>query len=666
MKRLYLVKDSTSVCTIVIPRHPDHWTIIAAQWLSDYIQRASGAQLRLVSEDAAASGTLISLGDTDMARRAGIGVDDLKWDGCKLIAKAGVLFLLGRDNPKQLRNPFEGTDQRHPGALEAELALSNTLRGARGTCRAVVVFLERFCGVRWLLPGPEGALIPSVRDISVPADLNQTVVPAFAFSDARSPYGETTPAAVANNFRVGIAALSGGATYYWMVPAKKYFKDHPEYFALIDGKRSAEGNHLCTTNPQVRKLLLQAMMDQFDQGCELMIIGQEDGYIRCECSECEKLDNYRWDPATRSWYDFFAAEDGLRSMPCERLFLTQKWVIDALAKSHPDKQVILHCYAPTAYPSQKITDWGKNVYAELAHQEPKLIEAWKGKVAGFTGYLYWFDVQLPMGMDVHATPREVARKIRYFHEHGFIGLYQLCETNWGLQGPVFYALGKLMGDPYLEEGALVEEYCRGVFGKAAETMLEFFKVLYHRHESLFTHDQKITVAKHPPALSTADLFLLYYPPDHLNRLEATLIKAENEADTDRARGWLRLTRDHFDFAKLVTLMLIAYRTYQMEPDKTNWRNVQKRVDDFENYRMKIITYPPEHTHIWFPGHDTFCNFLTANAQRETIYYVPWEKRKREVLDAGVRGMAIGYWGPSPGYNCIKEPLTLDFSKDRPS
>jgi hypothetical protein len=35
----------------------------------------------------------------------------------------------------------------------------NPANNAKGTAKAVVTFLEDFCGVRWFLPGPEGAFV---------------------------------------------------------------------------------------------------------------------------------------------------------------------------------------------------------------------------------------------------------------------------------------------------------------------------------------------------------------------------------------------------------------------------------------------------------------------------------------------------------------------------
>src|SRR2546425_7169516 len=106
---LELVQDGQSTCTIVVPNAADPWTAKAAHWLQEYIRMVSGAELRVASEDQAPAGTLISVGHTLHAKRAGIDVRDLKWDGCKLIVKGDVLYLLGRDQAKETKdNPLVG------------------------------------------------------------------------------------------------------------------------------------------------------------------------------------------------------------------------------------------------------------------------------------------------------------------------------------------------------------------------------------------------------------------------------------------------------------------------------------------------------------------------------------------------------------------------------
>ncbi len=157
--QLFLVKESKPVATIVIPKEHDRWTETAAKWLSEYISKATGAKLDIVCEDTNPSGTLISVGHTKLAEKAGVNVSGLKWDGCKLVVKGNTLFLLGRDQ-KPVGSGWTG------GA-------------ARGTCKAVTTFLEDIVGVRWFLPVREGEFVPKTDNIAVPTDLNKTVIPSL-------------------------------------------------------------------------------------------------------------------------------------------------------------------------------------------------------------------------------------------------------------------------------------------------------------------------------------------------------------------------------------------------------------------------------------------------------------------------------------------------------
>src|SRR3990172_4104261 len=73
---LLLVKQGQPNCTVVVPKDPDIWTAKASEWLVEYIDKASGAKLSVVSEDEAPTGTLISVGHTKLAEKAGIDISD--------------------------------------------------------------------------------------------------------------------------------------------------------------------------------------------------------------------------------------------------------------------------------------------------------------------------------------------------------------------------------------------------------------------------------------------------------------------------------------------------------------------------------------------------------------------------------------------------------------
>ena len=606
---LFLVRNGKPQATIVISEKPDAWTKKAAGWLAAYVQKSTGVKLPIQSDRSLSKGTVISVGRTRLRRKQRLGIRGLKWDAVRMVVRGNTLFLFGKDQ------------------------LNLDSRGAKGTCKAVVQFLEDYVGVRWFLPTPKGELVPRNRDIAAPSDLDRTVTPAFAYISGRRPYGDGTPAAIANNFRTAINIRSyGGHSYYSWLPAETYFKDHPEYFALIDGKRTGHGNHLCSTNPEVKKILLKGIQAEFDKGYDWVQLGQEDGFRKCECAQCEALDEYTNHYEFRSGYSDWYKQ--LRDYPCERLLLLHKWIVDECRKSHPNKTVHLLVYGPTAWPSKKFDKWGDNVVAEMCVQRPNFVAAWKGKVRGMTGYVYWFDISLSRGLGIHATQREVAHTMRYLHEQGFVGLYTFPQANWGLSGPSFYILGKLAGDPFLDYTALREEYCLGIYGPmVGKTMNQFFTAL----------DDVPEVCTH------------IWLPEHVAKLEVLLRRAESQATAEREKEWLQLTRDHFEYSKLLSRMLLAYRNYKEDPDDAKWAQVKKAVGDFEDFRHKILHYPDKHIRAWFPGHDRFCNFLTAPHLGRRGYYANWLSRRKEILAKKIRGTGFG-WG-SGG---VDYPVGLDF------
>ena len=618
----YLVKDGQPTCAIVTPDKADRWTTMPAGWLRDYVKKATGVTLRIVPESKAPKGNLVAIGNARLAWRAGVDLSGLKWDGCRLAVKDKVLYL-------------RGVDDASMGAY-----------GPKGTCRAVAVFLEKFCGVRWLIPSPEGEYVPKVKTISVPRDLNITSTPAFLYARPTF-YGhpEIQPAPYANNTRVALKLRSyGGHSYYRWVPSEKLFKDHPEYSAVRTARRTPLGNHLCLANSEVRRLLLMGIRKEFDKGYDWVQLGQEDGFKVCQCPHCRALDDYNDYHVFRPGYTDYREQ--LKDYPCERLLLLHRWIAQRCLESHPTKTVHLLVYGPTTMPSRKFKKWPRNVVAEMCSRDPEIVKQWSDKVRALTGYIYIFDITLHGGLGVRATPQSIAEIYREMHAMKYVGAATcICGNNWGLEGPVYYVEAKLMGDPALDEKALVEEYCRGLFGKAAQAMMDFFELLYTKGNIRELKGDE------------ADRFLYLYPPFLLERLERFLIKAERDAETERARQWVKLSRDHFDYVKYLVRMLVAYRAYKVNPDDASWAKVRKAVRDFERWRDRVIRYDLKYARRWFPGYSRFCNFLTGKGS-SAAYYSSWWRRKAKALKEGVRGTMVGY---SVGSG-IRMPLVLDMNR----
>jgi len=581
---LELVRDGKPLATITVPDKADEYVTKAAAWIRDYVKKATGAELAIAVEGKQGAGPAISVGPTHLAAAAGVSAQGLKWDGCRLVVKGKTLFLIGRDTP--------GVGRR-------------TYLGAKGSARAAAQFLERFLGVRWLVPSPKGEVVPQRKSISVPDDLNIESTPAFAYGHGRYLYGVGTPASLANNFRTSVRIYTaGGHTWNVWVPYAKYKDTHPEYFALIGGKRSpSPNNHLCATNPEVKQLLLKGITKKFAEGFEWAQLGQSDGYRPCRCPTCEALDTYCSGPpgGKRRWEFGHASHP---DHPCERILVPHKWLIDQCRKRFPDHTVHLLVYGPTTWPSKKFDRFGDNVVAEVCGPTPEKLIAWKDRVRAMTVYVYYWGYYHPAGIGPKFGPKQIADEIRMLHEHNVIGIYYCGGgEDWGLEGPAYWTAGRLMGEPSLDHEALVKEYCDGLYGEAAATMVRFFNTLYSVLEQ--------EVPRLPGCSRAETEYATRYPPTVLARLEVLLRAAEAQAATERSKGWVRLTRDAFDYLKMNARMYALYRAYMTNKTPENLLQVKAEVDAWKAWRQKVLSYKRAYTRVWYPGWGVVARFIKA-------------------------------------------------------
>jgi hypothetical protein len=132
--------------------------------------------------------------------------------------------------------------------------------------------------------------------VAVPAS-DRREKPAFAI---RFPwYNETVLRAYPEDLRremrrfvrrnrgMGIRAVT--AHYFaTMVPPERYFAEHPEYFAEVQGRRIPHGQ-LCTSNRDVVRLAVEHWEQRFAREPDLRIgsLTPNDGGLYCTCESCE-------------------------------------------------------------------------------------------------------------------------------------------------------------------------------------------------------------------------------------------------------------------------------------------------------------------------------------------------------------------------------------------
>jgi hypothetical protein len=619
---LDLVRQGRPVATIVVSGEALPCEQAAAAALARYVKIATGAALETVTDRNVPPGTLISVGRTKLAARAGITAEGLQGDGYRIVAhlpfsatvaggapaavaEPGVLFLLGRDQAR--------TARAFPGC------------GANGTWRGTLQLLQRL-GFRWVQPTEKGFFAPELRTLSVPDDLAVTVNPQFLTAIPRMVgMGDWS---VVHGFHSAVNLYSrGGHSWCTFVPAA-YWETHPEYFRMSGGKRvKPEGDNyfLCPSNPAVQRLLAEGIRKKFDEGYDWVQLGQSDGYQPCECPACKALDK----PGEVH----------------EQVQIPHYNVIRMLQATHPDHMVHLLLYGPTVRPSAYIDRYPANVIGELAvtgsmaeaflasrtvtnydlldlgHEAG--LRAWSQRIpSGLTVYVYYFGTYHDVGLAPKCSPRRMAKEIRRFYRFNVRGIY-FCGggENWGCEGPVYYAAARLMNDPSLDWQVLLDEYCHLSFGLAAGTMRQYYELLYRQLDN--------GPFETPDGMTR---MLALYPLPVLHEMDALLAKAGAEAlGNDRASGWLRLVRLSHRHLAGIARAYHAYRQSLERPSRDEFERVKDLVLDYRALAAEIQNM----------------NVVDPDFVRD--YFPYWHVWNREVADNG-----------SVGPQKLGPPFTWDF------
>lgn len=648
---LDIVRDGQATATIVIAEDAGVFQKAAATYVRDYVQQSTGARLNIVRDSGNLGGTLISIGHNRLSEEANIRTDELKWDGCRLIVRGPVVYLIGRD-----AKPLSGI--RSAGSLRGA--------GAQGTAKAATIFVEDYVGVRWFLPTAEGIYVPARQSIRVPDDLDRTFTPSFAYTAVSIQYPRPLDN-IAMNQREAIKFRSyGGHSWYEAVPVEKYFDAHPEYFRMNEsGQRVADGNHLCTSNREVRQIVLASVRVDFDAGYDIVQLGQSDGWTACLCEECMKLDNHT------------SHETVTLDNPCRKIWDMHQWIIDQCRQSHPNKKLRVMIYGPTWAPPRDWTTLRDNVIGEIAPMTEERIAAWDGRLAGIAVWSYWWHANTLPTVFVPATPPQfLQQRLRAFRDLKAVGMVGDPQGQWGLGGPSHYVFCKLIGDVDTNVAALVDDYCQCVFGEAGWIMQRFFKLLHERMAlTIPLKEMRWSKESRGSGCTAEEAFMFLYPPKVVNQLERLLRRAEAAANSPRAKAWLKLTRDEFDGLKAVVNMFVHKRAFETAPTRERLVAVRQAVDRFESWRKSILFYPPEHTERWFPDHNELCAILLTDGRNLTsdyrdpagapsyyrFHYIgSYTRLEIEAIRAGkkrVHGRAIG---SGLGNRAIRAPITWDF------
>ncbi len=509
-----IVEEGQPRAEIVIAERPARTARLAAADLQEYIEKISGARLPIVTQP---SGKTVKLfvGRSPSTDRLGITAEGLKYGAYRLVSGDDWLVFIGDDTefvpPKiwarrggdanekgRVQKEWEAAaggpwlvpavanlmwkDRRH---LPAEVGLPDAAPrpnkreslemwtfDERGSYNAVAAFLQEL-GVRWLLPGEIGEIVPRMKAIALPR-IDRTVRPDFEIRGFHNNMGEWTCRLGARN-----PFMSWTEHGMSLFQRKEIFDAHPEWFALYGGKRDIK--HLCYSNEGLFRETLRCVRAQFDvydfEGVSVM---PPDGYVAmCQCPLCEGKD----DP-----------ERPLRGRHSNYVWGFVNRVAKEIAKTHPRKLIYNLAYNYYRLPPTNIEKLEPNVQVilcngRLAPQMPAaeqaelraLRQSWLPKTARpiqmYQNYPWTsrghykpcFAARI-IGQEINAT-KGISRG-EGIHMNVLRDTFDGSAAFNAFQ--IYFTARMYWGGKDQDAEALLDEYCRLLYGPAGDAMKAFF------------------------------------------------------------------------------------------------------------------------------------------------------------------------------------------------
>ena len=379
----------------------------------------------------------------------------------------------GHADPESFRLEF-------PERGKVVISGASPLAVRHGVCE----FLERFYGVRWLMPGEDGEVVPEgIQPVFPDRPIVMSphyLIRTFALSHGNKSHYEWA----AHNRGVFSYDFKSLPNRPWfqhnlsrLLPPEQYKVTHPEFFPVLDASGARflpeDGYHIywqyCFTAPGLREALTEAIQASFQMHPEFytVALGVNDGGRFCRCENCMKVDG----PA------------GKDSMNHDRRALAYLECMDA---------VVRQCFAPgrtfgfLAYHQLRTPPEGRVFHpslipfltyektywsnASLMREDQELTAAWNRCCGscGWYDYLFYRNFLIPK-ISLKALPSALkwgaANHVKYYYAEAFPA------DDWHT-GPMMWLILKLTWDSSLDVDALLKDWCVAAVGAEAAVHLE--------------------------------------------------------------------------------------------------------------------------------------------------------------------------------------------------
>ena len=451
-KPVRIVENGKSNAVIVVAKDLGHQATKAVDDLVRVVALMSGSAIPVVEDGAVQNpGAQIHIGQTAFVREADLLPASLPVNGYRIavLESGGIsrLVIIGR----------------------ASLGISH----------GVYSLLTQELGVMWGMPAAMFEDIPKRQTVEI-GHVDRTEFPSFGFR----VFSGNDPDWIRRN-RIddggrNLPYYGHGHNLFTIFPPEKYAKDHPEYYALLDGKRqwperqNGEGPQPCLTNPDVIRITIETVRAFYDANPEISTFSlcPNDSAKFCECPSClaldEGMERYRG-----------------RRMNSDSYFYFIETVAKELMKTHPDRYVGTYAYWTTELPPRRIKKLPPNVVVYLTQdssqyfdpayeaRDRELLESWSNVAHHLAVYDYyglgWFTPRV--------YPTIVKRILPFLPKVNVKGFYNETYPYWAHVAPHLFLVTRLLWDVHEDPDAVLTGWYERMFRECASQVRSYFETL---------------------------------------------------------------------------------------------------------------------------------------------------------------------------------------------
>ncbi len=433
---------------------------------------------------------------------------------------------------------------------------------SEGTEFGTFEFLERFVGVRWLFPTEVGDYVPEREDLVVPSNTRVTDEPAFM--QVPRVASRPTHRAWARRMRFW-TRLRFHHNLSKLFPPTEYTKTHPEFFPVPSvgaterqlPTSNTEDWQPCFTAPGIVEEAAANIIAYFDGNPRIRSysFGVNDSHTYCQCEHCRA--------------EYIPGETFL-GMACysDAYFKFVNAVAEKVLEAHPDAWFGCLAYSNVGKPPVRVGvhprvvpfltyDTMQLLDPERREAHESLVNAWGEKCTFLGRYDYTYG-------DHHVPPRIYLRHwadyVRWARDHQVRAWYAETYPFFG-EGPKYYVMAKIWWDPDRDVDALLDEWYRLAFGKAAPPMKAYFDHWEAYWTERVPRSEYFERCKSYQYLLGAPEWLETLRTEDVEKADAWIAEAGQSADTSETKARVAVMARSWEYYRAVITTYIGRREF---------------------------------------------------------------------------------------------------------